>query len=173
MARRLQSSNNQSDVDSTSPHVRVSTWGLRLRNGGFAELRLGSAGWLALLSPGVVLGLLVARLSSGSFIVWGTIGGVMIWLLAVAAERLSAGNRPTHFDAVPPLSAAELERVEEAARYAGIKFEHTESEAPSDAGSTVDNSEGVAQARSMFVTKTKYVARLQNIVAIKREPHAE
>lgn len=156
MAGWLKSPNNQNDSDSASPHVSVSTWGLRLRHGGFAALRLGIAGWLALLSPGVVFGLLVARLTDASFLLFGVIGGITIWFLAVSIERLFAGNRPTHFDVAPALTAGELERVAEAARYAGIKYEHRETEEAGDTG-------------SMFVTKAKFVTRLGNIVDLGRE----
>lgn len=140
------------------PHVSVSTWGLRMRQGGFASVKLGPTGWLALLSPGAVLGLLIARLTGGSFIVFGVIGALVIWLAAISLDRVFSGNRPTNFDVEPPLSSAVLERVEEAARYAGIKFEHLVRE-------TSENNNGGAQdPESVFVTKTKYVARLKNIV---------
>ena len=115
MAGWLNSVSNQNNSDSASPHVSVSTWGLGLRRGGFATLTLGPAGWLALLSPGVVIGLLVARLSGGSFALFGIIGGLAIWFAAVSIERLFAGHRPMSFVVDPSLSAEELERVAEAA----------------------------------------------------------
>lgn len=111
MAGWLNSVSNQNNSDSASPHVSVSTWGLGLRRGGFATLTLGPAGWLALLSPGVVIGLLVARLSGGSFALFGIIGGLAIWFAAVSVERLFAGHRPMSFVVDPSLSAEELERA--------------------------------------------------------------
>ena len=180
MAGWLNSVSDQNNSDSASPHVSVSTWGLGLRRGGFATLTLGPAGWLALLSPGVVIGLLVARLSGGSFALFGIIGGLAIWFAAVSIERLFAGHRPMSFVVDPSLSAEELERVAEAARYAGITFDHHETfnhesavEEPSpnlaedERGPDVDNTRP-DQAGSMFVTKTKYSARLANIIEIKR-----
>ena len=127
------------------------------------------------LSPGVVIGLLVARLSGGSFALFGIIGGLAIWFAAVSVERLFAGHRPMSFVVDPSLSAEELERVAEAARYAGITFDHHETfdhesavEEPSpNLGPDVDNTRP-DQAGSMFVTKTKYSARLANIIEIKR-----
>ncbi len=161
------SPNNQNNSDSSSSRVSVSTWGLRLRHGGFAALRLSPAGWLALLSPGVVIGLLIARLTGGSFVLWGVIGGVTIWILAAIGERMFAGNRPTRFDVAPAVSPDELERVAEAARYAGIKFEHHETAANEPGQGLSDD------ASSMFVTKAKYATRLQNIIALKQHPQSD
>ena len=123
----------------------------------------------------MVIGLLVARLSDGSFALFGIIGGLAIWFAAVSVERLFAGHRPMSFVVDPSLSAEELERVAEAARYAGITFDHHETfdhesavEEPSpNLGPDVDNTRP-DQAGSMFVTKTKYSARLANIIEIKR-----
>lgn len=137
-----------------SPRVSVSTWGLQLRQGGFASVELNFAGWLALLSPGVVSGLLVARLTDGSFVLFGLIGGFVIWFGAVVADRLRSSHIPSLFS-VAHLSERELEKVEESARYAGIKFEHD-----------VDDAD---EPTSIFRTKTKYVTRLRNLIELARD----
>ena len=145
--------NNSSETpnDAQSPQVGVTTWGLRLGQGGFATVTLGPAGWLALLSPGVVIGLLIARLSDSSFVVFGIAGGVAIWLASVGIERAFAGNRMARFSIEPSLSVEELDVTLEAARHAGITFDH-----------------GIEDGASEFSTKAKYVARLHNIVRIAR-----
>ena len=148
-------SRSKQPSSSTNPQFGPTPWRPRARYGGFALLRLGAAGWLALLSPGVVLGLLIARLSDASFVLWGVIGGITIWVTAVAVERFFAGNRGGHLPVSPALTDAELPGVAEAARYAGIKFEHV-----------ID---GDAGNRSILAAKNKYLARLNNIVHTCRQ----
>lgn len=158
------SSKNQSDPERSSPHVSVSTWGLCLRRGGFATFQLGASGWLALLSPGAVLGLLVARLTDGSFVIWGVAGALAVWLIAVGIERTFAGHRATAFHITPALNDAQFEGVAEAARYAGIKFEHMR-RGDVDEGEVADERLGSEDVgASVFSTKAKYRARLQNII---------
>lgn len=140
--------------NATNPQAGLPVWGFRVRNGGFASLKLGASGWLALLSPGVVIGLLIARLSDSSFLLWGVIGGVTIWVIAVAVERFFAGNRPGKLSVEPSLTDTELDAVSEAARYAGIKFEHVVDDASDDG--------------SVLASKTKFLTRLNNIVHIVR-----
>ena len=148
--------NNHATDGSIGPRIGLLTSGLNPRQGGFASVELNAVGWLALLSPGVVLGLLFARLTGRSFVVFGLIGGVLIWGLAVGLERAFAGNRPSRMQISPPLKEVELSRVEEAARHAGIAFTHRLSESE-------DGPESVLE------TKTKFGARLHNIVEIHRE----
>ena len=145
------SSETPNGANTQGPQVGVTTWGLQLRHGGFAMLNLGAAGWLALLSPGVVIGLLIARLSDNSFIIFGIVGGIVIWLAAVGIERAFAGNQMARFSIEPSLSADELDATLEAARHAGIKFDHS-----------------FEDDASRFETKAKYMARLHNIVRVAR-----
>ena len=148
--------NNDGTDRSTGPRISLLTTGLNPRQGGFASIEPNAIGWLALLSPGVVLGLLFARLTGRSFVVFGLIGGVLIWGLAVGIERAFAGNRPSRMRISPPLKEAELSGVEEAARHAGIAFSHRLSESEDGPDSVLE-------------TKTKFIARLHNIVEIHRE----
>jgi len=108
-----------------------------------------------LISPGAVIGLAFARLTDRSFVVWGIVGGLVIWAAAVGVERLLYGRRQSRLSFSPPLTDAQLDEVAEAARYAGIKFEHQ-----------VDNLEDSA---SVFTLKTKYHKRLKAIVHKKIE----
>jgi len=139
--------NNSPMQPSAGPHVGFTTWGLRPRQGGFASVQLNAVGWLALLSPGVVLGLLIARLTTSSFVAWGLAGGFAIWFVAVLLDRIVSGHRPSRLSLDSALGDDELELVTEAARHAGIKFEHH-----------------VDDASSTFEMKAKYMARLHNII---------
>lgn len=147
------SPSNPSVSSSASPRVGLTTWGLRLRYGGLVT-ELSPPGWLALLSPGVVIGLLIARLTDNSFVLFGVVGGVAIWAAAIVVDRVLSGHRGARMLVEPPLSASELEQLEESSRYAGIKFEHR----------VLDES------GSALETKAKYVARLRNLVALARDP---
>ena len=136
-----------------------------LRTGGFVSVELNAAGWLALISPGVVIGLAIARLTGTSFVLWGIVGGVLIWAAAVGIDRLRHRHRKCRVLFSPALTETQLEQVEEAARYAGIKFEHqiddpllfAEADRP-------DDPQAIPEPSSVFTLKNQYRKRLRTIV---------
>ena len=140
------------------PPERALVKRLDLRKGGFVSFDLDVARWLALISPGVVLGLLIARLSDTSFLVWGILGGLTIWLAAVSIDRTISGHRETRHVVVPSLTPTELQEVGEAARYAGIKVDHV---------SDLDSPD--TDTGSVFTMKSKFVKRFDNLVDVVRE----
>lgn len=139
-------------------------WNVRewARAGGLRSVDLNAAGWLALLSPGVVLGLLVARLTDSSFVIFGVLGGFTIWLVAVLADNARFGRQKIRLD-VRALTDSQLESLAEASRHAGIKFDH-ESEIDEDNG-----------PRSLFRLQNRHRNRFRALVDLSREasePHA-
>lgn len=129
----------------------MNPWQQRLRQGGFLSVELNAVGWVAVIGPGVVLGLLYARLTDRSFVVWGLLGGLAIWLAAVVVDNLRYGRRPGRYVHTPPLSPDTLERFSEATRHAGIKFTHE----------LIDTEDGPA---SVLHTKQKNIQRISIIL---------
>lgn len=121
------------------------------RRGLFQSVQLNAIGWVALLAPGVVLGLLFARITGRSLLVWGVVGGLTILAVAVAIDYYRSSRRPSGLS-VEALSAAELQALAEAGRHAGIKFEH-ESDPHDEAG-----------PRSLLQTQRRHVVRLHRLV---------
>lgn len=122
----------------------------RVRKGGFATVELNAVGWVALVGPGVVAGLLFARLTERSFLLWGAVGGVIVWAIAVTLDNVRDGQRPgrLHTD---PIDAESLHKLTEAARHAGITFTHED----------VDDENGQA---SVLHAKNRHLDRLANIL---------
>jgi len=124
---------------------------------GFRTVRLNAVGWIALVAPGVVLGLLFARLTDRSLIVFGLLGGLVIVTAAMALDHFRAGRRPTGLD-VDPLSDIEVERLAEAGRHAGIRFEHEIASLDGDG------------PRSRLSTQYRHLVRLHRLLEEVREP---
>ncbi len=122
----------------------------RLRTGGFQAIELNLVGWISLLGPGVVIGLLFARLTDRSFWLWGAVGGLVIWIVALTIDNYRFGRRDgrLHADA---LDEPQLERLAEAARYAGISYEHEFTDSPDGAQST-------------FHAQQRHINRLGNLL---------
>lgn len=130
---------------------RVGAW---LRSGGLRSVELNAVGWVALISPGVVLGLLVARLTDSSFWVFGLVGGVTIWAIAALVDNFRFGRVPARLT-TERLNDAELEHLVEAARHAGIRFEHEL---------------GDDDTISVLSTQQRFVDRLSHLLWVIRRP---
>lgn len=128
---------------------RVGEW---LRHGGLRSVQLDAVGWVALLSPGVVLGLLFARLTDRSFWVFGAIGGITIWTLAALLDNFRYGRQP-HRLSTELLSDDALDRLMEASRHAGINVDHE--------SRVLDDGETVSE----LTTQQRFVARLHGLVS--------
>ena len=57
-----------------------------VRSGGFRMVQLNVVGWVALLVPGVTLGLLTARLGGESAMVGAAVGAVAAWVLGMVVD---------------------------------------------------------------------------------------
>jgi len=143
--------------DNATTDYAAERWLRNVHRRGFRTVRLNAVGWIALVAPGVVLGLLFARLTSRSLVLWGLVGGAVIVAAAMALDHFRAGRRQSGLS-VELLNETELERLAEAGRHAGIRFEHEVDSADEDG------------PRSKLSTQYRHLVRLHRLVEEVRDP---
>lgn len=90
------------------------------RSGLFRSADLNAVGWLAVLGPGVVLGIVVAFLTEWTWWLTAPVGGLASWLVALVIDA-RAWRRITTGLGVSDLSRAQAEAVVERLRSQGVE----------------------------------------------------
>ena len=62
------------------------------RSGGFRMVQLNAVGWLAVLTPGVALGVAIAAVVRWSLLLGAVVGGLFSWVVAVAVDTFRWRN---------------------------------------------------------------------------------
>lgn len=94
----------------------------RIRSGGFRSSRLNALGWLAVLGPGLVAGLVGSLLVGGSVLLLGVLGMAMSWAVALAIDHLAWRRIPFSLG-LPPVELDLAEGLIDGLRARGVEAE--------------------------------------------------